>query len=397
MLIIGGDGRILASSSPRLTPDEHRRVAVAASRGLNGFATIDGGIDDDGVRIYSMPLVVRGRRYFVAVACDLDSQADRLEDAAHALLFGIPLALLLASAGGYLLARKSLAPVAVMSQKARRISAETLSERIAVADERDELGHLATTLNELLARLQGAFELQRRFMADASHELRTPLAIIQGEADVALGRTDRTAAEYRESLEMIRGAAQKLTQLVQNLFLLARSDAGSYPMTQTRFYLEELVAGCVRSMRSVAAAHGVELATHLRSDLVFTADEALIHRMLLNLLDNAIKFTPPGGRVEVSAEVEGGMYVIRVRDSGVGIPAEERPHVFERFYRVDRARGSSGAGLGLPIARWIAEAHGGTLVVEEPAGNGTAFVARLPVKGSGIALYSIAAPDEGKA
>ncbi|HJW96079.1 MAG TPA: HAMP domain-containing sensor histidine kinase [Thermoanaerobaculia bacterium] len=320
------NGRIVASSPPRLTPEERARVAAAAGQ---GFATVAGGVDRDGVRLYSTPVGA----YRIVVACDLDEQADRLESAAQFALFAIPLALLIASGGGSLLAR----------------------------------------------RMERTYELQRRFMADASHELRTPLAIIQGEVDVALAR-DRDANEYRESLETVRGATQKLTQLVQNLFLIARGDAGSYPIARTSFYLEELINDCVRSMRNVAAAREIELVASVATDMQLDADEALIGRMLLNLIDNAIKFTPAGGRVEVSAARDGDAYIVRVRDTGCGISPAEQPHVFERFYRVDRARSSAGAGLGLPIARWIAEAHGGTVEIEKSDGEGSVFrvALRLP-------------------
>jgi signal transduction histidine kinase len=324
--LIVANGRIVAASPPRLTPEERARVAAAATQ---GFATVPGGVDQDGIRFFS----TQSGAYRIVVACDLDEQADRLESAAQAALLGIPLALLIASGGGWLLAR----------------------------------------------RMEQTYELQRRFMADASHELRTPLAIIQGEVDVALAR-ERSADEYRESLETVRGATTKLTQLVQNLFLLARGDAGSYPIARTSFFLEELIHDCVRSMRSLAAARGVELSASAGHDMQIDADESLLGRMLLNLIDNAIRFTPEGGKVEVSAARDGESYVIRVRDTGCGIPPTEQPHVFERFYRVDRARGSTGAGLGLPIARWIAEAHGGGVEIEKSDAEGSVF--RAAIKGS---------------
>jgi heavy metal sensor kinase len=382
IIVFTPDGRVVTSSKLTFSSAERERIGSVVRHGVIGFASVEGGIDGDGIRLFTAPIRAAEARYIVVVAEDLDDQADRLENVAHAVLVGIPLALLVAAAGGYVMARKSLAPVTMMSLKARQISAETLGERIVVGNERDELGFLAITLNDLLGRLQRAFESQRRFMADASHELRTPVAIIQGEADVTLSRHDRSPAEYRESIEVMHNAARKLTRIVNDLFLLARSDAGRYTTRKSRFYLDELVADCVRAMRSVAAAKRIRLTCDAPADAVIFGDEELLHRMLLNLIDNAVKFTPAGGWVRVCAERTSDAYAIRVSDSGAGITPEERPHIFERFYRGGRARREvatpSGAGLGLPIARWIAELHDGTLDLDETNESGTTFIVVLP-------------------
>ncbi|MDQ6803192.1 MAG: ATP-binding protein [Acidobacteriota bacterium] len=374
-------GQIITSTRSRMTGTERQQLAKVVARGFQGFRT------NGGVRIYATPINVIGNHYTVVVAQSLDQQNDRLEGAAQAVFFGIPLALLLAAGGGYIMARKSLAPVTKMSLEARHIGAETLDERIAVVNERDELGFLAMTLNDLLERLQRAFASQRRFMADASHELRTPISILQGEADVALSRPDRSAADYRTSIEIMGKAALKLTRIVQDLFLLARTDAGTYPISKSRFYLDEVVAECVRVMRSVAVAKRIELTCDSPSDLVVVADEELIQRLILNLVDNAVKFTGESGRVSVRVAREAGTYVVRVTDNGPGIPAEDQAHLFERFFRGNRSRGlrsvigraASGAGLGLSIARWIAEVHAGRLVLESSDALGTTFAVNLPI------------------
>jgi heavy metal sensor kinase len=378
VLLYSATGAVVASSPPRLANVERNAVTALVRARVNGLRTIAGGPEGDGVRVALVPLAAAGREYIVAVAHDLDEQADRLEAAARAVFFGIPAALLIAAAGGYLLARKSLAPVTAMSVKARQIGAETLGQRIEVGDARDELAFLASTLNDLLERLQRSFESQRRFMADASHELRTPISIIQGEADVILGRDDRGAAEYRESIEIMRKSSRRLTRIVDDLFLLARTDAGSYPMSKSRIDLEEAIQDCVRIMRSIAAAKDVEVTCDVPRDSVVTADSDLLHRLLLNLIDNAVKFTGNGGRVRIEV-ARAGMHEIRVHDSGPGIAAADRPRIFERFFRGDRIRGATtGAGLGLPIARWIAEVHGGSLHVESSDANGTTFLVTLP-------------------
>lgn len=380
ILVLSPKGEIVVASKPKIGAEERRRIAAFVRAGGRGVRTIPGGEEGDGVRIIATPIDVVGTHYTVVAARDLDEQADRLESAAHAVFFGIPLALLVAAAGGYLLARKSLAPVTMMSVKARQISAETLDERIEIGNERDELGFLAGTLNSLLERLQLSFESQRRFMADASHELRTPIAIIQGEADVTLARDDRAAGEYRESIEVMQRAARKLTRIVQNLFLLARGDAGRYPTTMSRFYLGEVVADCIRGMRSVAQNHGVELSCSASEDIVIVADEELIHRLILNLIENAVKFTPSGGRVHAEVRSSDGRCTIRVTDTGGGIPPAHQERIFERFFRGDRTgpQNAGSAGLGLPIARWIAEVHGGEVRLEHSDASGSVFVAEMP-------------------
>jgi signal transduction histidine kinase len=277
-----------------------------------------------------------------------------------------------------------------MSETAARIGAANLHERLPVINERDELGRLAQAFNKLLARLDESFEQQRRFMADASHELRTPVAIVRGESEVALSRDGREAGDYRESLAIVHDEGRRLTHIVEDLFTLARADAGQNPLKLTDFYLDEAVAECVRAVRTLASGQGVSLDSNApREEMPFRGDEELIRRMLLNLLDNAIKFTQPNGRVSVACETMGKEYVLMVSDTGVGIPVEAQSQIFQRFYRADKARSrtvtanshaaaTSGAGLGLAIARLVAEAHQGKLELIRSDERGSVFVATLP-------------------
>jgi signal transduction histidine kinase len=221
-------------------------------------------------------------------------------------------------------------------------------------------------------------------MADASHELRTPVAILRGEAEVALSRPDRPSDEYRESLTVLREESQRLTQIVDDLFTLARADAGQYPLTPRDFYLEELVADCLRTTRTLALAKQISVSGDSSDELPICADEGLIRRMLLNLLDNAIKYTPPGGKVSVSCTLSNNEYCLSVSDTGRGVPKDMQQRIFERFFRVDEARSrgennGTGAGLGLSIARWIAEAHRGRLELTRSDSGGTNFTAFLPI------------------
>jgi len=295
----------------------------------------------------------------------------------------IPLSVFLAGAGGYFLARRSLSPVVDMSSAAARMGAENLHERLEVRNAKDELGQLAQSFNGLLDRLDRSFEQQRRFVADASHELRTPVAILQGEADVALSKSERPPEEYRESLAILRGEARRLKHIVEDLFTLARADAGQHPLMPTKFDLDELVAECARNMRTLAAAKQIALRCEEPKERPVYADEGLIRRMVVNLLDNAIKYTKPGGEVRVSCGEQDGFLRVAVRDSGPGIPAELQAHIFERFFRADKARSRAesdggGAGLGLSISRWIAEVHGGRLELMDSSAKGSTFTILLP-------------------
>jgi len=370
MIILGANGSDFAASATPITAAVDRgALRQRIARHSFGLSS-----SKDELRLILSPLRIGGGEYFLAIAQSLDEQKELLEQLRYAMLGTIPLALLIAAAGGYLLARKSLAPVAAMSAKARAIGATNLGERVEVTNPADELGQLAVTLNALLERLEQSFDSQRRFMAEASHELRTPVAILQGELDVTLSRDDRDAREYRDSLEIMRKSVQRLTRIVRDLFLFARGDAGQYPMRNERFYLDEVVAQTVQGFRTVAAERGVTLAEEHEHDLTMQGDEDLVQRMAGNLIENAIKHTPAGGRVLVRTSAANGEIRIEVRDSGSGVPAELRERIFERFFRVD---GTHGTGLGLPIARWIAEAHGGRVWLERSDSSGSVFVATL--------------------
>jgi heavy metal sensor kinase len=306
----------------------------------------------------------------------------------NALLVAVPFFLLLAFAAGWFLAERSLAPIAAMSERARTITATNLDARLPVANDRDELGELALVFNELLDRLERAFsELERaysqmrQFIADASHELRTPLAAVRGEVQVALKRP-REGEEYRESLGVIHEEAIHMSRIVEDLFTLARADAGERPLDRLPFYLDELVAECCRTLRPLAAEHGVDLAVEPGAgEVEIEGDEGLIRRAVLNLIDNAVKYTEAEGCVRVIVSRDGDLVHVDVADTGIGIAPADQERIFDRFYRVDRARVRSegGAGLGLSIVRWAVEAHGGEVAVRSEPGRGTTFSLLLPV------------------
>jgi heavy metal sensor kinase len=369
------------STSRPLSSHSFRRFFDASSRSDRLFGEVKGG--EDGYRGFARHFSSGGKTYTLFILQSLHPQQEMLEEVASTFAWVIPIALLLASAGGYFLARKSLAPVVAMSSQAGRIGAANLHERLAVQNDRDELGQLARSFNSLLDRLSESFERQRRFMADASHELRTPVAILRGEAEVALSQQARSLEEYRESLGVLHHEAERLTHIVEDLFTLTRADAGQYPLQPGDFYLDELVGECVHSARTLALAREISLNLEETPEAPIRADESLLRRMILNLLDNAIKYTSETGRVTVTCRRAGEEYVLSITDTGGGIPAELQPRIFERFFRADKARsreenGGSGAGLGLSISRWIAEAHHGRLELTRSDSIGSTFTAYLP-------------------
>ncbi len=362
-------------SSPRSVQESSRPGSV--------FISLRGG--RDGYRGFSRKISLDDQLCAVIALQSLHTREEMLQDIRTTFAWTIPLALLLASAGGYFLARKSLAPVVAMSRQAGHIGAANLHERLAVQNERDELGHLAQSFNSLLDRLSESFERQRRFMADASHELRTPVAILRGEAEVALSQQARSLEEYRESLGVLHHEAERLTHIVEDLFTLTRADAGQYPLQPRDFYLDELISECVHSARTLALAKKISLNFEGASESPVRADESLLRRMILNLLDNAIKYTPEGGRVTVTCRRAADEYVLSITDTGGGIPADLQPRIFERFFRADKARSRSendggGAGLGLSISRWIAEAHHGRLELTRSDSGGSTFTAYVPAR-----------------
>jgi two-component system, OmpR family, sensor kinase len=340
---------------------------------------------DDDLRLVAartVTLFPGDRRYIVVASYPLEPIEEEIEVIERVFLYAIPGTLAIAGGLGWFLARRSLAPAVAMSEQARQIGAGNLDERLPVSDSRDELGRLATNFNELLDRLHTAFSLQRQFMADASHELRTPLSVVGTTVEVTLEKEQRSEAELREALEIIGEQNQRLARTVRDMFTLARADAGRYPLQHTKFYLDETIDEVVRAARQLGSRRGVDVTGGTSGDSPLHGDEDLLRQMVMNLAENAVKHTPAGGTVRVKLEREADRYVITVADTGAGIPPETQPHIFERFYRGDRARshtdGSGGAGLGLPIARWIAEAHGGRLELAHSDAHGSTFRVTIP-------------------
>lgn len=385
--IFDAQSRLLAEKP---LPNNHRAELPASfspSTATIQLLTIqqDANGEDDGVRLGIQRLTIpqESKSYVIVVSQPLDLLSEELEILGNILLAAIPIALALASLGGWFLAKKSLAPVVIMSESARRIGAENLDLRLPIANPRDELGRLAATFNELLERLQSSFTQQRQFMADASHELRTPLSVMRTAAEVTLEQPQRDESEYREALTMIDRQTDRLTRIVEDMFTLARADAGKRELSKHDFYLDELLAETASAAAVLAKRKGVIVECTSGKETPYRGDEDLLRQMILNLLDNAIKFTSAGGRVHLQLSQNNSKHLITISDTGPGIPAEAQPYIFERFYRADHARSrsdqvnGSGAGLGLSIARWIAEAHDGSLTLQQSDHTGSVFVASL--------------------
>jgi heavy metal sensor kinase len=294
------------------------------------------------------------------------------------LLVG-PLTLLVTVAGGYFLARRVLAPVHHMTQAANQIRADRLSQRIVVDNPDDELGALARTLNGMLDRLERSFAEMQRFTADAAHELRTPLAVIRNEAEVAL-RMPRTSEEYSHVLENLLEETNRLSDMADQLLFLCRQDAGLHPTVREVVALDALLREVVGNMQLVAEEKGVALSLEDNPPCQLLGDGRQLRRVFYNLLDNALKYTGRGGRVTVRSRQAEGAVVVTVRDTGVGIPAEHLPRIFDRFYRADpsRMRDGSGVGLGLSICQSIVRALGGSITVESIVAKGTTVRVMLP-------------------
>jgi two-component system, OmpR family, sensor kinase len=295
----------------------------------------------------------------------------------EAMLVGIPIALLLAAAGGLWLASIGLRPITDMARRAARI-APTGLEDLGRTKRTDELGQLADAFNGLVARLRATLQTQRQFMADASHELRTPVSVVRATADVTLSRDHRDEVEYREAMAIVGGQTRRLSHLVEDMLVLARADAGGYPLRPVDLYLDEVVAECRRAVDVLAIERGVTIRSGASPDIPFRGDEDLLRRLVLNVLQNAVQHTPAGGSVGVDIRRETEAVRIRVSDQGPGIALDDQRRIFDRFVQLDAARRGQGAGLGLPIARWIAEAHRGTLVLEHSGAGGSTFCVTLP-------------------
>ena len=292
-------------------------------------------------------------------------------------LFGVGAVILLFGlTGGWWLVSRAIKPISSISTVAAKISAGDLSQRINVAEAESELGQLAAVLNSTFARLEAAFAQQQQFTSDAAHELRTPVSVMLTQAQTALNR-ERTAPEYRDTVETCQRAAQRMRRLIESLLALARLDAGQEQMKRLQFDFSKIISDCAEMVKPMAEERSVKIISEL-SAFEITGDSERLAQVVTNLLTNAIQYNLPDGEVRVKLELQDGMAVLTVSDTGRGIAAEDLPRVFERFYRADKSRSTGGNGLGLAISKAVVEAHGGTIEVASEENAGTTFTVRLP-------------------
>jgi heavy metal sensor kinase len=336
------------------------------------------------LRLVTMPIIDNERMVgIVQVGSSLEGVEEALHQLLLILLVAVPAALLLASAGGLFLANKALRPVDEITQIARQIGFGDLSQRIRIKRVNDELGRLAATFNEMIAKLEGSFRRVKRFTADASHELKTPLTILRGEVEVGL-KKQRTLVEYQRILNSNLEETSRMSRIVDDLLTLSRADMGELTMEREEVELSSLAREVWDDLQILAQEKGVQLKFMGDGFTTVEGDPLFLRQLILNITENGLKYTPPGGEVElrVKGDHEQGVVRIFVSDTGVGIAPKDQKRVFDRFFRVDKARSrdTGGTGLGLSICQWIAHAHNGQIAVKSKLGKGSTFTVTIPLK-----------------
>lgn len=348
-------------------------------------------VQDTPVRFATQRVRVNGQLYTVQVAAPLKEFNEALERFRLTLWLTGPLLLIAAGLGGYLISRRALRPVDQITIAAESISITNLSERLEVPNTSDELQRLSETLNRMLARLNASVQRISQFTADASHELRAPVTLIRTTAELAV-KNSRTNAEYREDMLQILDEAERTSRLIDTLLFLARADAGGSELQHELTDISTCVREAVRQVHRFAAERKVSVELDLNTGpVVVYGDGEAIRRLCFILIENAIKYTPPGRGVRIRLKAENGDSVLTVGDSGIGIAQSDIPHIFDRFWRADKVRSpgtNGGAGLGLSIARWILDQHHGSISVQSTLGQGSTFEVRIPLATTNVHLAS---------
>ena len=333
------------------------------------------------LRVLVREINAGGDRYRIQVAAPMDDFYDAIDRFKWVVLLLSPVVLILASGGGYWLSRRALAPVDQLTRAAQDINSNNLAKRLDVPQSGDELQRLSETLNSMLGRLESSFNRITQFTADASHELRTPLAVMRTTTEVSL-RTSQTVADYREAQEDVLSELEKTSSLVEKLMLLARADAGVETLQHSPVNVADCLREACKDGQILAEAKQLKFAEDIDAqELFIEGDSHALHRLFLILIDNAVKYTPHGGSITVGLRRSNGSALTEFRDTGIGISPDDLPNIFDRFYRADKARSREfgGVGLGLSIARWVAQAHKGSIEVQSTLGSGSVFRVRLPL------------------
>ena len=318
----------------------------------------------------------------IFVAYPLEPIYEVTDNVFYNFLFITPLALLISIIGGWFLAHKSLKPVDELTNTAKEITAQNLSRRLPTLRTNDELSRLTEQFNDMISRLQASFAQIQQFSADASHELRTPLTIMRGEIEVAL-RNQRLSKDSRELLNSINDELIRLSSIVESLMILVKSDTGRLVFNMQPIALDEFIEELFEETKVLAESRKIKVKLEHSQPIRINGDAVRLKQLFLNLIDNALKYTPPRGQVTLTLIKKEGDAVLSVKDNGIGIPRKDQTKIFERFYRVDRSedtiKDAGGSGLGLSIAKWITEAHNGSIEVKSREGRGSTFIVRLPL------------------
>ncbi len=333
------------------------------------------------LRLISVPIIYRGNLlYIVQVGTSMESVDQTLNRLLLVLLVSMPLALAVSLAGGWFLAGRALRPVDAITLAAQRIAAGDLTQRLSVPASADEIGRLAATFNNMIARLETSFRQIRQFSSDASHELRTPLTVMKGETELAL-RRPREAGDYTVVLESNLEEIDRMTRIVDELLFLSRADMGEVKMERLPVKLEALLEDIHRQASLLGQERGIQVVLGLVTPATVSGDELRLRELFLNLVDNAVKYSRPGGAVDMTLATVSGRARISITDHGIGISPEEQSKIFDRFYRTDNARAHTkkGTGLGLAICAWIVESHHGQIDVQSEVGKGSTFTVTLPL------------------
>ncbi len=344
------------------------------------------GADDDWLVLDSVPVHVDRFVLRVRVAASYAHNQQILSILSLLFFIGIPVMTLIAMVGGFGIAKRSLMPIRRIVRSAGIIAKGKLSERIPPTPAKDELGELTDALNGMLSAVEAAFNREKQFSSDASHELRTPVAVIRAYAETLLKEPELTQ-EQKESLQTILTECLRMQKIIGQLLTLTRGQEQRYPVCMESIRLYDVMESVAETMREPLQEKAMRLSLSLPKDLELRADQSLLTQMLLNLVENAIKYGKPKGTISLGAEQNNQATVITVKDDGVGIPQEALPHIFDRFYRVDDSRDRNGTGLGLAIVQWIVAVHGGAIAVQSQLDTGTEFTLSLPVIPSGSGAF----------
>jgi len=396
VMVYDADGALIQRLGPNVEFENIDKTVREALFGKSSFVSASTPNGPD-VRLYAAPFNVDSQTRVAIVVGRLPNDILSMLAIFRMVILNSSLLLLfLAGVGGLFLAERTLKPVERITDIARGIGESDLSRRIDVESD-DELGRLSETLNGMIGRLEDAFMKQRQFVADASHELRTPLAVIQAESSLVLEKS-RTEPEYRRALELVSQEVSFMSDIVGKLLLLARSDAGSEPMDYVNINLTDLLTELVQDVDVLAQDKGLTLELGPTESLKVWGDRTKLKQLFLNILDNAVRYTPAGGRVTCTLVRLDGKAVASIADTGIGIAAEHLPFVFDRFYRVDKARtyAEGGTGLGLSIASSIAKMHGGEIKVESREGAGTTLTVLLPLADTQTFPWTAPTPSWGR-